>query len=114
MFSPDDGCDGCGTVDTVHGDRCPKMPPAAAASPEEFTVRDALTWLGIPWEIYVKSEEILSGRHGSPIRSALLDARRARGTDTTAAQILAQHGIDPADPLAAVRAYDKGRRTFDA
>jgi hypothetical protein len=80
---------------------------------EEFTVPDGLAWLGISQADYEKSWEILAGRHGNPINSALLDARAAQGTDTTAVEILARHGIDPADPLVAVRAYDKNRAKFD-
>lgn len=79
----------------------------------EFTVRDGLAWLGIDWDTYEKSAKILAGRHGNPIQFALLDARKAQGTDTTPAEVLAKHGIDPADPLAAVRAYDRGRARFD-
>jgi hypothetical protein len=79
----------------------------------EFSVRDGLTWLGISWEDYEKSSKILAGRHGNPIGAALLDARDAQGTDTTAEAVLAKHGIDPADPLAAVRRYDKQRGKFD-
>lgn len=80
----------------------------------EFTVRDGLAWLGISWENYERSAEILRGRHGNPIESALLDARKAQGTDTTPDQVLAQYGIDATDPLAAVRAYDRSQRRFDA
>lgn len=80
----------------------------------EFTVRDALAWLGISWEDYEKSTEILKGRHGNPIQTALLQARSAQGTDVTPAAVLATCGIDPADPLAAVRRFDKGRKRYDA
>jgi hypothetical protein len=81
---------------------------------KEFTVRDGLAWLGITMADYEKSMEILRGRHGNPINSALLDARKAQGTDTTAAQVLARYGIDPTDPLAAVRTFDKSRSSFDS
>lgn len=81
---------------------------------EGFTVRDALHWLGIPFETYERSAKILAGRHGNPIESALLDARAAQGTDTTPAEVLARHGIDPADPLAAVRAHDRRRAAVDS
>lgn len=80
----------------------------------EFTVRDGLIWLGISYETYEESAKILAGRHGNPIGSALLDARSAQGTDITPAEVLARHGIDPADPLAAVRAYNRERTRFDS
>jgi len=80
----------------------------------EFTVVDGLAWLGISMETLEQSNDMLRGRHGNPIGSALLDAREAQGTDTTAAEVLARHNIDPADPLAAVRAYDRRRAQFDA
>ena len=83
-------------------------------SAEEFTVADALNWLGITPDIYEQSWEILKGRHGNPIMSALLDARKAQGTDTTPEQVLARYGIDPTDPLAAVRTYDRQRARFDS
>ena len=80
----------------------------------EFTVADGLAWLGITPDVYEKSWEILEGRHVNPIMSALLDARKAQGTDTTPEQVLARHGIDPTDPLAAVRRYDRDRARFDS
>lgn len=80
----------------------------------EFTVPDAAAWLGIDWADYLTSGEILKGRHGNPLASAMLDARAAQGTTTTPAEVLAKHGIDPADPLAAVRRYDKHRGQYDA
>jgi len=80
----------------------------------EFTVPDGLRWLGITMADYERSWIILAGRHGNPIMAALLDARAAQGTDVTPADILARHGIDPIDPLAAVRAYDVARQRFDA
>ncbi len=79
----------------------------------EFTVADGLAWLGIEMTDYLKSAELLKGRHGNPIQSALLDARRAQGTDVTADQVLARYGIDPEDPLAAVRDYDQRRARYD-
>jgi hypothetical protein len=79
----------------------------------EFTVPDGLVWLGIDPAVYERSRVILRGRHGNPIESALLAARRAQNTDTTPAQVLAAHNIDPADPLIAVRAYDRDRSRFD-
>lgn len=79
----------------------------------EFTVRAGLEWLGISIETYEKSCEILAGRHGNPIGSALLDARDAQGSEVIAADVLAQHGIDPEDPLAAVRVYDRRRSRRD-
>lgn len=83
---------------------------------EEFTPLDALAWLGITEEAWNESWEILRGRHGNPLMAAVLDARKVhQGTETwTPEQILAQHGIDPADPLAAARAYDKAQTRFDA
>lgn len=80
----------------------------------EFSVRDGLAWLGISWEDYEKSSKLLAGRHGNPIGAALLDARDAQGTDITPEVVLAKHGIDPADPLAAVGRYDKQRGRYDA
>jgi hypothetical protein len=85
-------------------------PPVAAG----FTVRDGLDWLGISLADYTTSVQILRGRHGNPIMSALLAARDAQGTDTTPAQVLARFGIDPDDPLAAVRAFDHHRAQYDA
>lgn len=79
----------------------------------EFTVTDALAWLGLSEADWERSWEILAGRHGNPLSNALLDARKAQGTDTTAAEVLARYGIDPADPLAAVRDYDRRRSVFD-
>jgi hypothetical protein len=84
------------------------------SSEQEFTVRDGLAWLGIPLADYEKSWEILAGRHGNPLGAALLDARDAQGTATTPESVLAKYGIDPADPLAAVRRFDKQRARFDA
>lgn len=81
---------------------------------EEFTVHDGLAWLGISLTDYERSIEILKDRHGNPIQSALLDARQAQGTDTTPAEVLTRHDIDPDDPLAAVHAYDRQRSRFDA
>ncbi len=80
---------------------------------EGFTAADALAWLGISPETYGEAARILRGRHGNPIDAALLDARQARHDGTAAAQVLARHGIDPADPLAAVRAFDQHRAQFD-
>lgn len=79
----------------------------------DFTVRDAVAWLGIPFDVYLESGEILKGRHGNPLMSAVLAAREAQGTDITPAQVLARFGIDPAEPLAAVRRYDKDRSRYD-
>jgi hypothetical protein len=81
---------------------------------EEFTVQDGLDWLGIELATYEKSWEILKGRHGNPLMFALLDARKAQGTDTTPAEVLARYDIDPANPLAAARAYDRSQRKFDS
>lgn len=80
----------------------------------EVTVRDMLAWLGIPWAVYEESARILAGRHGNPIESALLDARAAQGTATTADEVLVRHGIDRDDPLVAVRAFDGARARFDS
>lgn len=81
-----------------------------------FTVPDGLAWLGITPETYERSWEILRGRHGNPIASALLDARDVHlgKLDATPEQVLAKYGIDPADPLKAVRAYDKSQQRYDA
>ncbi len=76
---------------------------------ETFTPLDALAWLGISEEAYRESGRILAGRHGNPIASALLAAREAQGTDMTPEMVLARYDIDPADPLVAVRAYDRRR-----
>lgn len=81
---------------------------------ESFTVRDGLAWLGITWETYEQSAKILAGRHGNPIGSALLDARSAQGTDIAPDEVLARHGIDPSDPPAAVRSYNKRQERYDA
>lgn len=80
----------------------------------EFTVRDGLDWLGISFADYEKSFTILKGRHGNPLGAALLDAREAQGTATTPEAVLTKHGIDPADPLVAVRRFDKARSRYDA
>lgn len=82
-------------------------------SADAFTGQDGLDWLGITMEDYLKSEDILRGRHGNPLMFALMDARAAQGTDTTPADVLARYGIDPADPLKAARTYDKHRSQFD-
>ena len=91
-------------------------PTTTAATPAEggFTVRDGLAWLNIPWDTYEAGCELTRGRHGGPFVSALMDARAAQGTATTPAAVLAKHGIDPADPLAAVRAWVTHRSAFDA
>jgi hypothetical protein len=74
-----------------------------------FTIPDAVAWLGIDWLAFLEAENILTGRHGGPLVGALLDARDAQGTFITPAQVLAKHGIDPANPCAAARAYDRQR-----
>lgn len=90
------------------------MEEQQALGTAEFTVPDGLAWLGIDMATYQRSWDILQGRHGNPIMFALLEARDAQGTDTTAAQVLAKYGIDPSSPLDAVRAYDKNQSRFDA
>lgn len=89
-----------------------KSSPDPAPDPNAFTMRDAAAWLGISWDIV--EAEWNTGRHGGPIGAALLDARDAQGTATPPVQVLARHGIDPDDPLAAVKAFDKARARFDA
>lgn len=89
--------------------------PLPAPEPEqEFTVADGLEWLGLPQRIYTWSNEYLAGRHGNPIRSALLAARDAQGTDVTPEQVLSDFGIDPEDPKQAVLDYEKRMKGFDA
>lgn len=93
------------------------QPPTndATAAPVEpaFTVADALAWLGISLADYEAACNVLRGRHGGPFVGALLDARAAQGTDVTAIDVLNRHGIDPANPVAAAVAYDKGRSAYD-
>lgn len=86
----------------------PLEPPAGV-----FTVRDAVAWLGVDWLDWMEAENLLVGRHGGPLVAALLDARDAQGTDITPAQVLAKHGIDPANPTAAARRYDRQRSGYD-
>jgi hypothetical protein len=99
--------------------RIPPMPAPTAPQPDlepeqdEFTVRDGAAWLGLPWSVFEEAAQVLSGRHGGPFVSALLDARDAQGTSTTADEILARHGIDPADPLDAAHRFDRDRARYD-
>lgn len=126
LYATSDGvtCKHClaklaGSHETVSQEWRTAMPDTQGNNPgsedpaAEFTVPDAAAWLGIDWADYLTSGEILKGRHGNPLASAMLDARAAQGTATTAAEVLARHGIDPADPLAAVRRYDKERGRYD-
>lgn len=83
------------------------VPPPAP----EYTVQEAAAWLGLDWDVIEAARAI---RAGGPLMAALIDAHRAQGTDTTPAQVLAEHDINPADPLAAVRAWDARMRKFDA
>lgn len=82
----------------------------------EFTVRDAVSWLGITWEAYVKATKTSAGRHGGPMVSALIEARdiHRSGANTSPEQVLARHGIDPADPAKAHRAFNTLRAICDA
>lgn len=93
-------------------------PPAPAQSqtpeaPEDFTVQDGLAWLGISPEDYESANVITAGRHGNPVTSALLDARAAQRNGETRETVLSRHGIDPTQPLAAIREYDQHRSRFD-
>lgn len=88
-------------------------PPPADDTTGGFTVRDALAWLGIDKAAYLAASDVLTGRHGGPLVSAVLDARAAQGTSTTPAEVLARYGIDPADPVAAARRYDRRRAAYD-
>jgi thymidylate synthase len=94
------------------------QPPDASQSEppvtqEAFSVRDGLAWLGISLADYERANEITAGRHGNPFTSALLDARAAQANGETPETVLSRHGIDPAQPLAAVREYDQRRSRFD-
>ena len=96
----------------------PRMGPPGAAqpepeTPETFTVRDGLAWLGISMTDYEEAHRLTIGRHGNPIGSALLDARKAQHNGETPDVVLARHGIDPGDVLAAVREYVRQRSRFD-
>lgn len=96
--------------DTEHVEAVAAYRRHAPPPDEGFTVPDGAAWLGIPWEVI---EAGLAIRSGGPFIGALLDARKAQGTDTTPEQVLARHDIDPADPLAAQRAWDQRMRTFE-
>lgn len=79
-------------------------------SESEFTVHDAVEWLGLTWEQYVVSTEVLRGRHGNPLASAVLSVRyEYQRAARTPAEVLSEHGIDPADPMAAVRRFEAER-----
>lgn len=79
---------------------------------EEFSVRDGLAWLGITWEDYERVWDLLKGVHGGPLNAALLDARKAQGTNTTPTEVLEKHGIDPAHPMDAARRYLRDRSAY--
>ena len=92
-------------------------PPQTSTSepPEEtFSVRDGLAWLGISDTDYEQAHQMTAGRHGNPLGAALLDARAAQSNGETAEAVLSRHGIDPANPLAAVRQYVRRRSQFDS
>jgi hypothetical protein len=76
---------------------------------EDFTVRDAVAWLGLTWDAYVEAEDTSRDYHGGPMNSAILAARDAQGTDITPAEVLARFGIDPANPTAAQKRYMRER-----
>lgn len=81
------------------------------------TVRQALEWLGVTWEDYVKYDKVLEGMHGSPLTSALLDARRVLTGEAegTPAAILALHGVDPHNVIASAKAFRTQRSgTWDS
>ncbi|MBM4574779.1 hypothetical protein GS896_27365 [Rhodococcus hoagii] len=90
---------------------------------ETFAVRDGLVWLGLTWDDYAKSLELLDGMHGSPINAALLDSRAANSADlsharpgiifgvTTAEEVLSKHGISRTNPLESVRNFIDQRST---
>lgn len=84
-----------------------------AESSETFTVEDGLAWLGISRADYESANEITAGRHGNPFMFALLDARAAQQNGETREVVLSRYGIDPAEPLAAIREYDQQRSRFD-
>lgn len=108
----------------------PRMAPRPASGAgaglgagEEFTVRDGLAWLGLSWDEYAESTELLDGMHGSPLDAALLDARAANSADpsharpgitfgvTTAEEVLAKHQVSQANPLESVRNFIDRRST---
>lgn len=81
----------------------------------DFTVRDAVAWLGITWEAYVAATKTSAGRHGGPMISALLAAQKAHQSKSgiTAQQILDRFGIDPANPAKAHQAFDARGQQWD-
>jgi hypothetical protein len=83
-------------------------------APEAFSVEDGLAWLGISRADYERANEITAGRHGNPFVFALLDARAAQHNGETRETVLSRYGIDPAEPLAAVREWDRQRSRFDS
>jgi hypothetical protein len=104
----------------------PRSESGAGAGPgagEEFTVRDGLAWLGLNWDEYAKSTELLDGMHGSPLDGALLDARAANSADpgharpgiifgvTTAEEVLVKHDVSRTNPLESVRNFIDRRST---
>lgn len=95
------------------------QPPDASVSetpeaPKAFSVKDGLAWLGISLADYETASKMTAGRHGNPITSALLDARAAQSNGETRETVLSRHGIDPTEPLDAVREYDRQRSRFDS
>ena len=91
---------------------------------EAFTFDDALTWLGVSREAYERAKRAGQGLGCGPLDRAILDARAANSSEpqhgrsgvefgiTTAADILARHGVDPLRPELAVAAEIKARSRF--
>lgn len=80
---------------------------SAPPNVEDFTVAEALVWLGVSREDYLAAAEITRDNHGGPMMFALLAAKQVHDgrSDVTPAQVLARFDIDPADPSAAHRRY---------
>lgn len=91
---------------------------------ETFTHADALQWLGVSRDAYLRAVKTGDGLGAGPLGAAILDARAANSSDprharpgveagvTTAAAILSGYGIDPQHPEIATAVELKERSKY--
>lgn len=106
-------CDASPRPDGSNVTSNPDLVSCGECKGEEFTVRDAVDWLGLTWDDYIAMNDVLRGIHGGPQIDAIMAVQwPAQRRATTPEQVLARCGIDPADPVAAAKAYRKQRGAY--